>query len=166
MSTSLSPLVLAAVGALFLGPIHGSVFVVVALFSLASAVGVVVWAGPHEERQAVAHGWAMLVAAHVLLGMGLGLYETSAFYDKLVHVAAFVWVACCVLPRGQGALLTALAATGLGAGWELFEFLADQGGWFVAQKGLNDTMLDLLCDALGAAIGAGLTLRSQTLRPR
>lgn len=154
MSSPNSLLVLAALGTLFVGPAHGAIFMTVALMSLGTAVAVVMWAGQQPDRQAVAQGWALLVAAHVLLGMGLDLYESSMFYDKLVHVGAFAWVAATVLPRGPSVVVTALAATGLGAGWELFEFLTDQGGWFVAQRGLDDTMLDLLCDALGATIGA------------
>lgn len=156
MSPPSSPLLLATVGALFLAPVQGQVFMVVSTMSLASALMVLLWAGRRPDRQGVAHGWALLVSAHVLLGMGLGLYESSMLYDKLVHVAAFAWVAACVLPRTSSPVMTALAATGLGAGWELFEFMADQGGWFVAQKGLDDTMLDLLCDALGASIGVAM----------
>ena len=36
--------------------------------------------------------------------------------------------------------------------WELFEFTIDRTGLFYAQRGLIDTMLDLLADAGGAVM--------------
>lgn len=39
-----------------------------------------------------------------------------------------------------------------GALWEIFEFAIDRTGYFFAQPGLRDTMIDLLADALGALI--------------
>jgi len=38
----------------------------------------------------------------------------------------------------------------LGTLWEVFEFAIDRTGLFQAQRGLTDTMLDLIADMLGA----------------
>ncbi|MCO4746095.1 MAG: hypothetical protein KC912_14965 [Proteobacteria bacterium] len=140
-------------------PSRGPVFGLVSALSLASVL--CLRAGGARSNSILFRGWAWLVAAHILLGMGLGLYESSVIYDKVVHVLAFAWAARCLAQSrpSAGVGLIALAALGLGAGWEVFEFTADQGGWFVAQKGLDDTMLDLICDAFGAVMGA-LSLRS------
>ena len=88
---------------------------------------------------------------------GAGGFEDAHDLEEVgvVHVAAFVWAARCLPPqvRQTSQSFALLALLGLGAAWEIFEFAADQGEWFVAQKGLHDTMTDLLCDAVGAAIG-------------
>jgi hypothetical protein len=89
------------------------------------------------------------LAAHVVLGMAGGLYERSAVYDKVAH-AAVCFGLVRVLPRAGPRWLAPLAALGLGALWELFEFAADATGLVVAQRGLVDTMLDLAADAAGA----------------
>ncbi len=112
--------------------------------------------------------WLLLaLAAHVVLGMAGGLYERSALYDKLVHLAASFglarlaagWLARHVARErlDPGELLErwapALAALSLGTLFELFEFAADATGLVVAQRGLADTMLDLGADAAGAWLG-------------
>lgn len=111
----------------------------------------------------LAPGWAALLVAHVALGMGLDLYATSTTYDKVVHVLAFVWIAVCLsqklamweaeaVPVPGRAAVVLLAAMGLGASWELVEFAIDLGGVVVTQPSLRDTMLDLVCDGVGAAL--------------
>ncbi|MEM1229056.1 MAG: hypothetical protein AAGI15_00855 [Pseudomonadota bacterium] len=107
---------------------------------------------------------ALLIAAHVALGMYLELYERSRYYDKFAHFlgmgAIAVYLRTAVqrhchkaglrLPSGALALIAVSGAISLGALWELFEFALDQTGLFVTQRGLTDTMLDLLANALGA----------------
>ena len=100
------------------------------------------------------------LAAHVVLGMAGGLYERSAVYDKLAHAAVSFGLARVLarsLPPGP-AFIAPLAALGLGAAFELFEFAADATGLVTAQRSLADTMLDLAADAAGAA-AAGAPLR-------
>jgi hypothetical protein len=103
--------------------------------------------------------WAVAaLAAHVVLGMAGGLYERSALYDKLVHAAIGFGLARLLartLPSGP-AWLAPLAALGIGALWELFEFAADATGLVAAQRGLADTMLDLAAGAAGALAAAAL----------
>lgn len=123
-------------------------------------------------RTALREVWSvllsLLLAAHIVLGMQLGLYETSGLYDKIMHAGGSAAIACALIPvlwgfcRDRSIELPArLAATlvfaltlSAGALWELFEFGIDRTGLFVSQRGLNDTMVDLLADALGAAVGA------------
>jgi hypothetical protein len=104
-----------------------------------------------------AREWAVAaLAAHVVLGMAGGLYERSAVYDKLVHAAVCFGLARRLQggPAAGPRWLAPLAALGLGALWELFEFAADATGLVTAQRGLADTMLDLAADAAGALAAA------------
>jgi hypothetical protein len=103
------------------------------------------------------------LAAHVVLGMAGGLYERSAIYDKVVHAAVSFGLVRILLPALPSPRWGApLAALGLGALWELFEFAADATGLVAAQRGLEDTMLDLAADGAGA-LAAAASLRA-TLR--
>lgn len=119
-----------------------------------------------NSRSAAATVVALLLAAHVSLGMFLGLYEHSSVYDKFMHVAGSIGIAFIVYAildayskRRQLNLPTVLHATlvfsvtlSAGAVWEVFEFSMDQSGLFYAQRGLTDTMIDLIADGLGALI--------------
>lgn len=110
---------------------------------------------------------SMILLAHVFLGMTLELYETSAIYDKLSHYAGttlLTWQTLKVLDRHcslkaiqlSASILTGLIlmfALALGAIWEIFEFLIDQTDLVMAQRGLADTMVDLMADLL-----AGMTV--------
>ncbi len=107
---------------------------------------------------------ALLIAAHVALGMSLELYERSRYYDKIAHFlgmgAIAVYLRTAVqrhchkaglrLPSRTLALIAVSGTISIGALWELFEFALDQIGLFVTQRGLRDTMLDLLANTLGA----------------
>ena len=109
---------------------------------------------------------AILLAAHVTLGMGLALYERSAMYDKWVHLLGFAAIATLILaatarycarrqiaaPAAFVQLVVLAAALSLGTVWELFEFAVDRTGWFRAQRGLEDTMLDLVADLCGVLL--------------
>ena len=105
-----------------------------------------------------------LLFAHIVFGMQAGLYETSAVYDKLMHLFGCGAIAGLVASatsdycgRKQVALPTLLLwglavgiVVSLGTLWEVFEFAIDRTGLFQAQKGLTDTMLDLIADVIGA----------------
>jgi len=113
---------------------------------------------------------ALLLAAHIVLGMYMGLYETSRFYDKMMHIIGSGAIAVILMGairfycgkahvKLPDVLLLLLVFSGtLTAGtlWEIFEFAVDRTGWFVAQRGLQDTMLDLLADTLGAGLALGM----------
>ncbi|MEX3007117.1 hypothetical protein [Hoeflea sp. TYP-13] len=113
-----------------------------------------------------------LVFAHVFFGMHVGLYETSVVYDKLIHalgcgaiaviVIAFVSRYCSHrridLPVPFLFLFVTGIVVSLGTLWEVFEFAVDRTGLFQSQKGLSDTMLDLMADVLGAGVATGLII--------
>ncbi len=109
---------------------------------------------------------AVLLGAHVVFGMYAGLYESSHVYDKLMHVfgsgaiaviaivatQAFCQQRRLVLPNSFVNLFVFGATLSAGALWEIFEFGVDLTGLFVAQRGLKDTMIDLIADAFGAVL--------------
>lgn len=115
------------------------------------------------------------IALHVVLGVRMDCYQTSACYDKLVHVLLMAWlvllVSCFVykrLPVLHSTLTTPIClvvnltlALAMGAAWEMFEFTMDQTGLFKAQRGLVDTMLDLFADAVGGLVVCGIVLLTQ-----
>jgi hypothetical protein len=130
----------------------------------AIALGCFALAAASAALERRAHEWLVAaLAAHVVLGMAGGLYERSVLYDKVVHLAASFglarWIAAHFAERVPRSLVM-LAALGLGALFELFEFAADTTGLVVAQRGLADTMLDLAADAAGAALGGCSAWRS------
>lgn len=109
---------------------------------------------------------AILLAAHILLGMQLEFYENSIWYDKAIHgigsaaiavvLLLFIRQYCSVrsiaLPVGLVAAFVLGGTVTAGTLWELFEFSIDLTGLFYAQRGLHDTMLDLLADTVGAVL--------------
>jgi hypothetical protein len=106
------------------------------------------------------------LAAHVVLGMAGGLYERSILYDKLVHLAVSFGGVRLAAAAPAPRWLLAVAALGLGALWELFEFAVDATGLVTAQRGLADTMGDLAADAAGAFAAAALALSRPCRRDR
>lgn len=118
---------------------------------------------------------AGFLAAHIVLGMHCGWYETSAVYDKVIHVlASGVLTALLIAATVQhcsriqltlplSLLVTLVLGVAISAGtvWELFEFTVDRTGLFQAQRGLGDTMLDLVADTVG--VGVTLTLYAATV---
>ncbi len=109
---------------------------------------------------------AMLLGAHVILGMGLGLYDNSIVYDKLMHTLGIGAIAVLlilairdycerqqlVLPPSLMMWLVLCGAVSAGTAWELFEFSMDLTGLVTAQRGLHDTMLDLAADCVGGLV--------------
>ncbi len=116
---------------------------------------------------------ALFLAAHIVFGMNLGLYATSTVYDKVMHVLGSAALAgiltlyfrryCSVreiiLPAELLAVLVLTGTLSAGMLWELFEFTIDQTGLFYAQRGLHDTMLDLMADAVGAIVTVSVFVR-------
>jgi len=112
-----------------------------------------------------------------LLGMSFDLYETSTSFDKAMHAfitSGFVmmWIDWIqpALARSQSdpfrricsAVLLALTFTLASAAlWEIFEFTIDQTGLFVAQRSLEDTMLDMIAALVGGTLA--LAMRARTL---
>ncbi len=123
-----------------------------------------------ELREPSTVAAALLLAAHIVLGMQMNLYETSKLYDKAMHVigsgaiAALLLVATrefCVreriaVPRVLVAVIVFAGTLSAGTLWEVFEFAIDRTGLFFAQRGLIDTMIDLVADALGALLALSI----------
>ena len=121
--------------------------------------------------------FACLVGAHVCLGMWLGLYEGTPGFDKALHLLVPAVLTAIIAyelavrepalrsSRYQPLLASMAFSMGvcIGALWELFEFAMDATGLFTAQHGLEDTMLDLLADTLGALIGVLFFVRLRLL---
>ncbi len=87
-----------------------------------------------------------------LLGTGL--------IAGLVLLAALQYSHRLQLYLPQSLLLLSVLGIAISAGtlWEVFEFAMDRTGWFYAQRGLHDTMLDLIADTLGASTTLALYL--------
>ncbi|WP_419909810.1 hypothetical protein [Hoeflea sp.] len=129
-------------------------------------------------RSATALCVTALVFAHVFFGMHAGFYETSLIYDKLMHVLGSFAIGLVVMAfvtrysadrrialTGPAlGLVTVALIISLGTLWEIFEFSVDRTGLFRSQKGLTDTMLDLIADAAGAAGAAWICTAGSRLR--
>lgn len=122
------------------------------------------------------------LTCHIVFGMNFDLYGSLPFYDKAAHIVVtaglVIWcvtllarycVQCGIFVSRTAfcgiALILALSA---GAAWEIFEFLIDRTGSFHAQRGLDDTMLDLVADLIGGGLAVALMTRStpfETLKP-
>lgn len=122
------------------------------------------------EIELVALWW---VITDMTLGRLVDLYETSLWYDKALHfsnsillgflgfliVYALRFTGKMKAPLWVTGLFILLLTMGIGAFWEIVEYLADlafhqgaQGSpW---QNALDDTMWDLMLDGLGGLLGA------------
>lgn len=112
------------------------------------------------------------LVADMTFGRLLGLYQTSIWYDKIIHLGnsglfgliAFLAIYALKM-TGQlqtgyfiNLLAIALLTLGLGAFWEILEYITDlifkegaQGSPLMSP--LNDTMWDLILDGLGGLVG-------------
>lgn len=118
-----------------------------------------------------------MVVLQFVIGETLNFYDNVPYFDKFVHFMlpfflGFFATMFAYTLRVTGALKVGLASTmfvvfmttlGIGALWEIFEYLADvflgtylQGSHTATP--LVDTMNDLIVDTLGAVFGALLTL--------
>ncbi|HEU4613222.1 MAG TPA: hypothetical protein VFS15_14125 [Kofleriaceae bacterium] len=114
-----------------------------------------------------------LVTAHATLGYLFGFYARLAVFDKILHFSdsmligflAFlaVYVAHYIRSdrthRWIDVIAIFLITLGLGALWEICEFVADQ--WFGTHtqgspdmSRINDTMWDLIVDGAGGVLAA------------
>ena len=109
-----------------------------------------------------------VVFAHAFLGYFLGLYALLPFFDKLLHFGSTVMISILSfmiyysfyfigrIRLGQSALFffIVLTALGLGAFWEIIEYLIDIIFEMQMQNGLDDTMFDLIFDTCGGIVAA------------
>jgi hypothetical protein len=110
----------------------------------------------------------VFVFASLFLGEVRGYYVRFWWWDIVLHTASgfllgiLGFLLVYVLNEkedielhmkpGFVALFAFMFAVGLGALWEIFEFGMDQFFGFNMQKGLVDTMWDLIVDAIGALV--------------
>jgi hypothetical protein len=131
-------------------------------------------------RQKTALGVTCYVSLHTFLGIGVGLYEFDVGFDKALHVIGFGAFTAFLLRRlsrfaaangftvSPWLAITAAFAVSLGGGaaWEIFEYAIDRSSWFTSQRGLHDTMLDLIANALGALVVVVVFMASRALSDR
>ncbi|MBV1903210.1 MAG: hypothetical protein KUG58_06210 [Marinosulfonomonas sp.] len=111
----------------------------------------------------------VFIFASLFLGEAFDFYERYWWWDVLLHGGAavgfglvgFVFVFYLfegdryAAPAWAIAFVSFCFAVAIGTGWELFEYTMDLVFGMAMQKsGLDDTMLDLVADAIGAFIGA------------
>lgn len=114
-------------------------------------------------------GWApiLVFVAHMVLWQGVGAYETFPPLDAPMHIlgglaiAFFLWTAYSIAARigtfGRPnstviATLTFTSTAACAVFWEFAEYLSDMYLGTNTQKGLEDTLLDLLLGFVGGAI--------------
>jgi len=112
--------------------------------------------------------WLAVWFTSHLVGMRYGFYETSSLFDKAMHAiitggVVVMWIDW-IRPALSGSrldpannfwglLLLALIFTlATAALWEIFEFGIDQTGMFRAQRGLDDTMFDMIAALAGGSL--------------
>lgn len=113
----------------------------------------------------------MVFVAHMILWQGVGAYEAFPPLDTPMHllgglaIAFFLWTAYSIGARsgtlGQPnstaiALLTVTSTAASAVLWEFAEYLSDGYLGTNTQKGLEDTLLDLLFGLVGGAIFVGV----------
>ena len=115
-----------------------------------------------------------LVLVHLTFGNLLGLYTRIAWFDKVLHLTdsallgfiAFLAVYVAHYLRHERAhpwldrVAIVLATLGLGALWEIVEFIEDHFGMHAqgspTLSPLADTMWDLIADGVGGVIAGAL----------
>ena len=115
----------------------------------------------------------VVLVAHMIVGEGFRLYDSFPYYDKILHFSNSIGIAIFVFIAGYAlffaarpnvnmnfaALFVFFTALGIGALWEVIEYLGDKIFGFQSQGSpvddpLTDTMKDLIYDMLGGALGA------------
>ena len=124
--------------------------------------------------------WALAVVLTLanIAGYAFDLYARFWWFDRVLHAATILaltfWSAVFVLRRvmtdaGQHRLLLAfvVACVGvaIGAWWEVAEWGFDRVAPGDVIKGKYDTIIDLVMDTLGAALGAWMSLHALRLVP-
>ncbi|MCW8984599.1 MAG: hypothetical protein OQK55_04595 [Thermoanaerobaculales bacterium] len=126
---------------------------------------------------------ALVFVAHMILWHGVGAYEAFPPLDTPMHllggvaIAFFFWTAYSICARtgafGQPnstaiAVLTLTSAVASAVFWEFAEYLSDRYLGTNTQKGLEDTLLDMLLGIVGGAVFVGVAWfrrRRSDLRP-
>jgi len=124
-----------------------------------------------------------MVIIQFIIGEANDFYTNVPYYDKFVHymIPMFLGLIGFIVvytmhkmgkietSKGVMVLLIFFVTLGIGALWEIFEYLSDEilypriDGWHhfqgsLTEDALHDTMNDLILDSLGAIVGATLGL--------
>ena len=113
------------------------------------------------------------VFAALDLGICMDLYKTVPFFDKAVHFCsgvfsalvghyALVYFKANKTPKAFKVMFIMFSSMAIGVMWEFFEFGCDkllgQSMQQLVSVGVDDTMYDLLCATIGAALGGYLLI--------
>ena len=122
--------------------------------------------------------WAVIIAVVIgnLAGYWFNLYEMLWWFDRVLHTSTLfgltLWLALVVLApglRGGHPVIQVLMLAGcglaLGALWEVLEWAFDQVAPGDVIKGKNDTLIDIVLDAVGAVAAGLLTIPLLRDRP-
>ena len=121
----------------------------------------------------IAWGLAAVLTLVNVAGYVFDLYARYWWFDRVLHAATILaltyWSAVFVLRRvltGVGrhrlllAVVIACVGVAVGAWWEVAEWGFDRVAPGDVIKGKYDTIIDLVMDTLGAALGAWMSLRA------
>ena len=104
------------------------------------------------------------IFAHTFIGYFKERYTRSMVFDRYLHAggtfafALFLFSLLSLLmdasiaPRFFAAVMVAFTGMTAGAVFEVIEFIIDQKVGIQTQRNLKDTMTDLICDVIGAAL--------------
>ena len=118
-------------------------------------------------------GWApaLVFLAHMILWHGVGAYEALPLVDLPMHflgglaIAFFLWTAYSAYSRSGTfgrpnahaiAVLTLTSTATCAVLWEFAEYLSDGHLGTNTQKGLEETLLDMLLGIIGGAVFVGI----------
>lgn len=110
----------------------------------------------------------VFIIASLIFGEVFDVYYRIWWWDMALHASSAVALGMIgflfiymlfegdrfAAPPSAIAFLAFTFALSIGALWEIFEFGVDQSFGTNMQKSANDTMIDLITDAIGAVIGA------------
>ncbi len=108
------------------------------------------------------------ILLHSFFGQFLGFYDSVPFFDKGLHFVGsalgsifFYFIVAtnskfwkAELDKKRAVFISFLLTNFAGIIWEIAEFIADEFFSLNAQRGLQDTMLDLIFNILGAYAGS------------
>lgn len=119
---------------------------------------------------------AIVLVSHTVFGEYYKLYETSTYFDKVLHLfgtftfAIFIYSLIITWLRFRPShrfistfLIVTLIGISLGSLFENIEFAMDVVLNQINQRGLTDTDLDLLCNFVGSLIAAALMAKKEPL---
>lgn len=140
-----------------------------ALLGLAASAGFALIPTRRPRTLKLAEAAVLLAFMGHVMGHAFGLYARFEHYDKALHAAVpfvivlilyalsqstgWLWAWTRVTPAETGVYLFSMTVS-VAAFWEIVEFATDSWLGTHEQGGLSDTMLDLVADFAGAAVGA------------